>query len=390
MRPAASDLKLLNRRKFLVLLGATGAEGASGLIASAGSVVAPPRQADWEIGPFVRPHGGQPIVRPNQETVFRDPIANKPVHWQYSHVFNPAAIAWKGKLYVLYRAEGKAGHGIGHYTSRIGLAVSSDGRQFSSLPHPVVFPTPGRWEKYEWPGGCEDPRIVQSEDGSFVLTYTMWNGKIARLGIATSRDLLHWEHWGPVFRTAYGGRFESRWSKSGAIVTQKVGDQIVAARIAGKYWMYWHTDKQTALAHSRDLLNWTPVLDRSGEIAMVLPKSGPGQFDSLLTESGPPALLTSRGIVFFFNGMSDGQITSGPRLPRYQYSAGQALFAADDPAHLLERSGQPYFWPQEPWEKTGQYQQGTTFTEGLAWFGNKWFLFYGAADTVVGMASAAG
>ncbi len=223
-----------------------------------------------------------------------------------------------------------------------------------------------------------------------MLTFTMWDHKVARLGVATSKDLLHWQHHGPAFRTAYGGRFENLWSKSGAIVTLLSDGQIVAARVAAHYWMYWHTDRQTALAHSDDLINWTPVLDRAGNPLIVLPKNRPGHFDSLLTESGPPALLTGNGIVFFYNGMSDGKMTSSPHIPAQRYSAGQALFAANDPGRLLQRPQKPYFWPQEPWEKTGQYKAGDTFTEGLAWYKDKWFLFYGGADTDVGMAVANG
>ncbi|MCL5004898.1 MAG: glycoside hydrolase family 130 protein [Acidobacteria bacterium] len=379
----------MNRREFVGYFGGAATVAAltmTSQLAFGSSGVS--MEFPWQIGPFERPAGGQPILRPNRKETFRDPIIHQLVHWEYTHAFNPAAIAWRGKLYVLYRAEDTTGHGVGQYTSRVGLAESSDGKHFSALPHPVLYPEPGRWEKYEWPGGCEDPRIVQSEDGTFVLAFTMWNRKVARLGVATSKDLLHWQHHGPVFRTAYGGRFESEWSKSGAIVTRKSGEQIVAARVAGKYWMYWHTDRQTALAYSHDLINWTPVLDRAGKPLFVLPKNSPGHFDSLLTESGPPALLTEAGIVFFYNGMSDGRITAGPRIPAQRYSAGQALFAGDDPARLLQRPQRPFFWPQEPWEKTGQYKYGTTFIEGLAWYQDKWFLFYGGADTDVGMAVA--
>lgn len=381
----------MDRREFIGLFGAAGTAAAVMMRpVTALGAAGPSMEYPWQIGPFVRPANGQPIIRPNKQATFRDPIAHRLVHWEYTHAFNPGAIAWREKLYVLYRAEDTTGHGIGQYTSRVGLGESSGGKSFSTLPHPVLYPEPGQWEKYEWPGGCEDPRIVLSEDGSFVVTFTMWNRKVARLGVATSKDLHHWQHRGPAFRTAYHGRFENEWSKSGAIVTRKVGEQVVATRVAGKYWMYWHTDQQTALAHSDDLINWTPVLDRAGKPLFVLPKSKPEHFDSWLTESGPPALLTSHGIIFFYNGMSDGRITSGPRIPARQYSAGQALFAGDNPAHLLQRPQRPYFWPQEPWEKTGQYKSGTTFTEGLAWFKNKWFLFYGGADTDVGMSVANG
>lgn len=133
----------------------------------------------WEIGPFKRPAGGQPILRPNPDAVFTDPNTHRLSHWEFAHAFNPAAIAWNDKLYVLFRAEGQHGDEIGGYTSRVGLAESADGRSFEVLPHPVVYPAPGKWGKCEWPGGCEDPRIVQSEDGTFVLTFTMWNHKVA-------------------------------------------------------------------------------------------------------------------------------------------------------------------------------------------------------------------
>jgi predicted GH43/DUF377 family glycosyl hydrolase len=64
------------------------------------------------------------------------------------------------------------------------------------------------------------------------------------------------------------------------------------------------------------------------------------------------------------------------------------LFAADAPARLIERTEQPVFKPEAPFEKTGQYAAGTTFAEGLIWFRNRWFLYYGCADSMVGVAIA--
>ncbi len=43
--------------------------------------------------------------------------------------------------------------------------------------------------------------------------------------------------------------------------------------------------------------------------------------------------------------------------------------------------------PELPSEKTGQYEAGTVFTEGLVRFKGKWFLYYGAADSFVGVAA---
>lgn len=66
--------------------------------------------------------------------------------------------------------------------------------------------------------------------------------------------------------------------------------------------------------------------------------------------------------------------------------AGQALFAADAPARLVARLDEPFFKPEMPFEKTGQYSAGTTFIEGLVFFKGKWFLYYGCADSLVGVA----
>lgn len=376
--------RVITRRRLLITTTGMASALMKPIIAAAGPVG---HSTGYEIGPFHRPSNHQPIIRPDKKAVFRDPVSHQMVHWQYTHTLNPAAIAWKNKVYVLFRAEDTSGHGIGQYCSRVGLASSGDGVTFTELPRPVLYPQPGPWEKYEWPGGCEDPRIVQRDDGTFVLTYTMWNHHLARLGVATSTDMVHWIHRGPAFQHANRGRFLNLWSKSGAIVTARRESEVHAAKIHGVYWMYWHTRRQVYLATSPDLIRWTPVLDAHGKLLCVLPKNEPGHFDSWLTEPGPPALLTDRGIIFFYNGMSDGHIHHGPRIPAYRYSAGQALFSAHQPHQLLHRPQEPYFWPELPWEKTGQYRAGTTFTEGLVWFKNRWFLFYGGADTVVGMAS---
>jgi beta-1,2-mannosidase len=53
---------------------------------------------------------------------------------------------------------------------------------------------------------------------------------------------------------------------------------------------------------------------------------------------------------------------------------------------LLSRPGKPFFKPEKPWEQSGQYAAGTTFAEGLVFFQDKWFLYYGCADSRVGVA----
>lgn len=327
----------------------------------------------WGIGPFVRPDGVNPIIAPDTNSVFTCPMRGAPVHWEALHTFNPAAVVKGGKVYVLYRAEDDTGAAaIGAHTSRLGLAVSGDGLHFRRLPHPDLFPADDGQKGNEWTGGCEDPRLVESADGTFVVMYTQWNHKAARLAVATSRDLIHWTKYGPVFPDRKGS------SKSGAIVCQMVDGRLKAVKIAGKYRMYWG-EGAISCASSEDLIHWDagqPVLRKREH-----------KFDSSLVEGGPPPILTDRGIVLLYNG-KNAPATGDPNLSGGTYAAGQALFDANDPNHLLARAEAPFYQPEAAFERSGQYAAGTTFIEGLVFFHGQWFLYYGCADSYVAVAVA--
>jgi predicted GH43/DUF377 family glycosyl hydrolase len=366
---AQSRLRLLLGLHLIVLL--------------AGAVRAQPISG-WRLGPFTRPSAANPILAP-RDTMFDCPMLGAPVAWEQGNVFNPAAITRGGKVYLLYRAEDGAGKGVGQHTSRIGLAESADGIHFTRRARPVLFPEKDAQKEYEWTGGCEDPRCVESPDGGYVMTYTQWNRKTARLAVATSRDLVHWVKHGPVFAKAEGGKFRDLWSKSGSIVTRRIGDRLIAARINGKYWMLWGEGTVHA-ATSDDLLEWNPVLNDHGDPVPVLsPRSG--KFDSDLCEPGPPAVLTAAGIVLLYNGKNDAA-HGDPSLKANTYSGGQALLDASDPTRVLARDETPFISPRAAFEATGQYVAGTVFIEGLAHFKNRWWLYYGAADSRVAVASS--
>ena len=344
----------------------------------------------WVIAPFVRPATGNPVISPNPESKFQDPILHAPVQWEALHTFNPAAIVRRGKVYVLYRAEDNSGAmEIGGHTSRLGLAESDDGIHFKRTGEPVFYPAEDDQKAREWPGGVEDPRIVELDDGTYVLTYTQWNRKTYSVGIATSRDLRHWTKHGPAFLTALNGKYADLRYKSAGIVTQLKDGRLIAAKIAGRYWMYWG-EGSIRLATSEDAVRWTPVEDMHGNPVELL-RPRPGHFDSTFPETGPPPVLTSAGIVVLYNGKNaarDSNDGGDPALGTGAYAAGEALFEAGNPAHLLEQTDKPVLKPELPYEKTGQYAAGTTFAEGLVFFHGKWFLYYGCADSLVAVATA--
>ena len=231
---------------------------------------------NWMMKPFEKAKDANPCLVPDKAFRFDCPLQGREIHWMEKDVFNPAAVVREGMVHLLFRAEDNVGSHKG--TSRLGHAVSSDGLHFEIQPSPVFYPDHDAFEALEWDGGCEDPRIVETEDGRYVMLYTAYDGTLARLCAATSRDLTRWDKHGPVFDKAYEGKYARLYCKSGAIVTRRQGDRFVAAKLDGRYWMYWGEGKLYA-AVSEDLVNWTPVehtpqgSGQSGLLPLMLPRT---------------------------------------------------------------------------------------------------------------------
>lgn len=295
-------------------------------------------------------------------------ISPQGTNWESAGTFNPAVLlvhlpvnppvppdAGPVKFVMLYRAQDAAG------TSRIGYAESTDGIHFIRWAEPVLYPE----ADYEKDGGVEDPRLQKFGD-TYYLTYTGYNKKDAQLCLATSKDLIHWERKG-VILPAYKGNWNVAWTKSGAIVPEKID---------GKYWMYWlgtTADKtdQMGLSYSDDLLHWTEATKTP-----VLPRR-PGKFDSRVVEPGPPPIVTPEGIVLVYNGADDKLV----------YRTGVAIFDRSDPRKVISRTDEPIFAPEKEWEKVGQVPN-VVFVEGMVKRGGKFLFYYGGADKFVGVAEA--
>lgn len=283
--------------------------------------------------------------------------------------FNPTVVKYSGKFVMLYRAQDR------HGKSSLGYATSDDGIHFVRRAEPVMVAE----APYEAGGGVEDPRVVKIEN-TFYLTYTGYNnqggrglhanGAIhgdAQLCLATSTDLIHWKRQGVII-PAYKGKWNIGWTKSGAIVPEK---------LQGTYWMYYLADganqpTQMGIAYSVDLLHWTDAIDHP-----VL-SSRPKMFDSQVVEPGPAPVITENGIFLIYNGADNNNV----------YRTGWVLFDKDHPTKVLARAEQPIFEPVDDWEKNGQVPN-VVFVEGLIQSGNRWFFYYGGADKYVGVASAA-
>jgi beta-1,2-mannosidase len=310
---------------------------ACALLSSLRAQPAPPAFTDWHRA------SETPILSPQGDG------------WESAGTFNPAVAVYRKKFVMLYRAQDRAG------TSRLGYAESPDGIHFRRRPQPVFSPETA----YEKDGGVEDPRLVQFDD-TYYLTYTGYNKKDAQLCLASSKDLIHWKRLG-VILPAYKGKWNVGWTKSGAIVPEKID---------GKYWMYFlgtSADKtdQTGLAYSTDLIHWTEALDTPALLVR------PGKFDSRVAEPGPAPILTPTSIILVYNGADDKLV----------YRTGVAIFDRKDPRHLLTRSSDPIFSPEKDWEKVGQVPN-VVFVEGAVPQGGHYLFYYGGADKYVGVAQA--
>jgi predicted GH43/DUF377 family glycosyl hydrolase len=307
--------------------------------------------------PFTPPFG-------KWSRLYVDPIVSpKGDGFESAGTFNPSVVKKDGKFVMLYRAQDRKG------TSALGYATSDDGIHFTRRPEPVMISE----APYEKGGGVEDPRLQKIGD-TYYLTYTGYNNvdgaaadkKDAQLCLATSADLVHWQRQG-VIMPSFKGKWNVKWTKSGAIVPEKIN---------GKYWMYYLADAQgkdtqMGVAYSDDLLHWTDVLDHP-----VL-ASRPGSFDSQVVEPGPAPIITPQGIFLVYNGADDKLV----------YSTGWVLFDKNDPTKVLARSDEPIFAPEKEWEKVGQVPN-VVFVEGMVRDGNRWLFYYGGADKHVGVATA--
>lgn len=289
---------------------------------------------DWQLGPFER-YAENPILTPQGNS------------WEAKDVFNPAAWSDGETIYMLYRAEDSTGVGIWNGTSRVGLATSNDGLNFTREPEPIYEPV----EDWELPGGAEDPRIANI-DGTFYLTYTAYDGETARLALASSTDLHNWDRHGLVFP-------DLGWTKAGAIVPKQIN---------GRYWMYFG-DTNIWAAWSEDLINWTPIEE-------PVMRSREEMFDSRLIEPGPTPIITDDGILLLYNSADDDLV----------YRTAQALFDINDPTRLINRSDDFFLAPELQLEVEGQIPN-VVFIEGYAELNGRGFLYFGMGDSGIGVAT---
>ncbi len=285
---------------------------------------------------------------------------NKKHEWEKNATFNAAAIELGGLVHILYRAMGDDN------TSVIGYAASKDGVRVTSRDEkPAYVPR----EEFEMKhgdargnSGCEDPRITKI--GSIIyMMYTAFDGvhptRVALTSIS-EKDFLakRWDKWSkPVLTTPEGVN-----DKDTCLMPQK---------ISGQYMLLHRIDPQLC-ADFLDTLDFTKSpMTRCIEI--MGPR--PGMWDSTKIGIAGPPIKTAKGWLLIYHGVSKTAT----------YRLGAVLLDLKNPSIVLSRSVDTIFEPLEEYERVGLVCNAV-FSCGAVLRGDTLFIYYGGADTVLGVA----
>lgn len=261
--------------------------------------------------------------------------------WENKFVFN-CAVVFDGELFhMIYRAQGE------DMVSRLGYAVSIDGVNFNRLEKPVFKPA-SQWELY----GVEDPRITKIGE-EYYMVYTAYSPRGTRVSLASTKNFITWKRYNVVLPDMN--------NKDAALFPEKID---------GKYVMLHRIEPDIWIAYSDDLVHWNDFVS--------IAKPRPDYWDNLKIGAGAPPLKTPYGWLLLYHGVEKSE--------RPVYRLGFILLDLNDPRVVLKRSEQPILEPKEDWEIFGGVPN-VVFSDAMVEFGGKYFVYYGAADNHIALAT---
>jgi predicted GH43/DUF377 family glycosyl hydrolase len=281
--------------------------------------------------------------------------------WPYpAHtVFNPgAAQLSSGETLLLVRVEDR--RGISHLTA----ARSHDGIhnwQIDELP--TFSAAPDQYPEELW--GIEDARIVRLENlGRFAVTYT-----------AYSRA-------GPLVALAMTDDFHT-FERHGSIMAPEDKDAAFFPRQFGGRWALIHRPvPHSGRAKANMWISFSPDLHNWGDHSVLLEARDGAWWDAGKIGLSSQPIETVDGWLIVYHGVRD---TPAGAL----YRVGLALLDLEDPRRVLRRGDEWVVGPQAWYEITGDIPN-VVFPCGAVHdpVSDELRLYYGAADTCVGLMTA--
>ena len=294
--------------------------------------------------------GSEPILKPRKD-----------VPWEKDAVLNTAACYADGKFHLFYRA---VAHNPGDPNrSCIGYAWSDDGIHFERLDDPILRPG----ERPEEAQGVEDPRITLLE-GTWHLLYTAYDGTYTQISRAILKDdQKTWEKTGICFGYDILGQ-----NKDAALFPERINGEYCLIHRPSGFLGAPRAENETDdiwISYSTDLSHWHGhtrfMKARRGEIDWEYTKNG---------LAGTPH-KTEAGWLTVYHAVDKNSI----------YRLGLALLDLEDPTKVLKQTDEPILSPEVGWEIEGDVNN-VVFSCGSVLLGNELWVYYGGADTVIGLA----
>ena len=281
-----------------------------------------------------------------------------------SSVFNPGAIKYKNKYILLLRVQNRGRE------TYILKAESSNGYDFTVSDKVVEFK--GIESVKDKIYHIYDARISEI-DGTYYIMFAMDMDGCCQLGTAITHNFEEYE---------FLGMASNEDIRNGVIFPEKVNGKFLRYDRPNKVQLSGGptSGSTICLSESDDLITWRSV-------APVI--SGRFHYWDETIGSGPPPVKTREGWLHIYHGVA-GHFGSSSI-----YQAGVILTELDNPAKLIARSRYNILEPRELYELTGQvpnvcFPSGMIVEqydpEGYAIPESKVLVYYGAADTVVGLA----
>jgi predicted GH43/DUF377 family glycosyl hydrolase len=283
--------------------------------------------------------------------------------WEGRAVFNPGAVVVNGRVALVYRAVGVDG------LSRFGLAWSEDGERVSERGGLPFYE--GALDDPSARLGVEDARVTPLE-GRYYLTYCKASVSPA------STPPLSWELAPFRVRTGVGvtGDFGSMDEVGGILPECNSKDGVLfPERIGGRYAALIRIYPSIQLVTSSDLQAWSEPLTVMEPVA--------GTWEGERVGAGPPPVRTPWGWLLLYHG---NEYLSMPG-NRRRYAMGLAVLDHENPGRVRYRHSEPVLRPEAPYEIVGPVGN-VVFGTGLVELGERYFLYYGSGDGVIGVAWA--
>ncbi len=272
--------------------------------------------------------------------------------WEARGTLNPAAIDLDGSIHLLYRAA--ADNNI----STLGYARSEDGLSIDERSDkPAYFPRMD-FEKM----GCEDPRLVPIGDRIY-MSYTAYDGVTPCVAVTsiTRKDFLA-KKWGA-------------WTEPQVITPPGIANKdstFLPETVNGKY-MVFHRVNESVCVDFLNSLDFSK--DRINECIEILsPRRG--MWDGGKVGLAAPPVKTKEGWLMLYHGVSWSTT----------YRVGAVLLDLKDPTIVKARTVIPLFEPHAEYEHKG-IVPNVVFPCGFVVRGKTAFMYYGAADNVIGVAT---